>query len=122
MPRSIPAYAGEPDNWMVWRMGAEVYPRVCGGTLPATAGGPTLIGLSPRMRGNPLRYAAAHKNLGSIPAYAGEPPFSIPPAQHPRVYPRVCGGTRLPYGGDVRHRGLSPRMRGNLPGVNSSTV
>ena len=54
---------------------------------------------------------------GSIPACAGEPaPFqgSVP---MPTVYPRVCGGTvQIPV--LINHAGgLSPRVRGNLPGA-----
>ena len=35
------------------------------------------------------------------------------------VYPRVCGGTRLPVGSKSSDRGLSPRVRGNLPSSKS---
>ena len=84
----------------------RVYPRVCGGTCHRP-------GLSPRVRGN----RSVVPDMGSIPACAGEPPTtpirrsipacagepgSIPAcAGEPRcreVYPRVCGGTDMPWG------------------------
>ena len=92
---------------------ARVYPRVCGGTqaqvvylvctlktmgsIPACAGEPRpsisqIIGphgLSPRVRGNPIR--TVFRVSGSIPACAGEPHDVHGSAD--AVYPRVCGGT-----------------------------
>ena len=111
--RSIPAYAGEPGCRCCSGGRQEVYPRVCGGTpLPPGPGNPT-GGLSPRMRGNQGRHVATGTNLGSIPAYAGEPCSHQTIIAVRKVYPRVCGGTssrrRAGYGMD----GLSPRMRGN---------
>ena len=50
-----------------------VYPRACGGTQGALEAGQDLLGLSPRLRGNP--FDPDHKSSGvrSIPAPAGEP-------------------------------------------------
>ena len=53
--RSIPACAGEPldDSGIpgaVW-----VYPRVCGGTKRGSILIRAMLGLSPRVRGNPPR-------------------------------------------------------------------
>ena len=53
--------------------------------------------------------------MGSIPASAGEP-SSVPDARKIHgVYPRECGGT--PPVSIIRQpgKGLSPRVRGNLP-------
>ena len=50
---------------------------------------------------------------GSIPACAGEPPWSAPATPSKRVYPRVCGGTDIPALIDRLREGLSPRVRGN---------
>ena len=59
------------------RAGRTVYPRVCGGTLHATyARVIPDMGLSPRVRGNPLGTGHAEQDDGLL-----------------RVYPRVCGGT-----------------------------
>ena len=50
-----------------------VYPRVCGGTQLAVFMATLDQGLSPRVRGNPMRGGAMAACLGSIPACAGEP-------------------------------------------------
>ena len=110
---SIPAYAGEPGCRRgiggPWR----VYPRVCGGTYHVESSAVSMTGLSPRMRGN-LEIPRSHVALGgSIPAYAGEPAFSLLLASPERVYPRVCGGTFGLRAQSTRTVGLSPRMRGN---------
>ena len=76
----------------------------------------TREGLSPRVRGNPVRRRGCDQPGGSIPACAGEPPPNRPPRTEPRVYPRVCGGTTSPGRPCRCGRGLSPRVRGNHPG------
>ena len=95
---SIPACAGEPG---ASRSGHSL------DTLGQTAG------LSPRVRGNPLRGGAGDAAAGSIPACAGEPARSGRPGWHPTVYPRVCGGTFKGFIEPAHKRGLSPRVRGN---------
>ena len=93
--RSIPACAGEPDYARLRFSDISVYPRVCGGTLVAKVEARKETGLSPRVRGN--RHAANDPvaGQGSIPACAGEPPLWTMSTLAPRVYPRVCGGTRI---------------------------
>ena len=110
---SIPACAGEPTARHRARLGAGVYPRVCGGTARPDV--PRLIrwGLSPRVRGNPVRWPSGGPNAGSIPACAGEPSGAARSGRGPRVYPRVCGGTIIASATDVNLAGLSPRVRGN---------
>ena len=75
----------------------------------------TLMGLSPRVRGNPNWKATMIASERSIPAGAGEPNRWQSTRGQKSVYPRGCGGT----GGDVCDIqivcGLSPRVRGNLP-------
>ena len=70
---SIPAPAGEPITEYIDAVVAEVYPRACGGTIPAWQVADMTSGLSPRLRGNhnPQDHDAPH--VGSIPAPAGEP-------------------------------------------------
>ena len=131
--RSIPAGAGEPQTGPHWREDRRVYPRGCGGTrssmspawrsqvYPRGCGGTSRFacrakvdtGLSPRVRGNPLRIAGVSPVIGSIPAGAGEPSgaWTCPAAR--RVYPRGCGGTRSAARGPRLRQGLSPRVRGN---------
>ena len=70
---SIPAYAGEPPQYLLSRCPAQVYPRVCGGTPSGSRRRVTAKGLSPRMRGNRGALGEALVHQGSIPAYAGEP-------------------------------------------------
>ena len=91
---SIPACAGEPVDNPQALPPERVYPRVCGGTLRRAAlfGGDG--GLSPRVRGNPMRLNAQAAHDRSIPACAGEPEWVIADWCANRVYPRVCGGTR----------------------------
>ena len=72
-------------------------------------------GLSPRVRGNPKRRAPTQAEARSIPACAGEPQQRSAQWGRLPVYPRVCGGTMLPFNAGGRTSGLSPRVRGNLP-------
>ena len=120
---SIPARAGEPSvkdpRWTT--MMSEVYPRPCGGAAC------------------PLRDQVGLRIDGSIPARAGEPAAGTrrlhlrvvdglsPPVRGSRpgsqdrrsawkvVYPRPCGGARVParHSGIIRGRGLSPPVRGS---------
>ena len=111
--RSIPACAGEPAATVAIADLARVYPRVCGGTEQALNLPFAILGLSPRVRGNPPCLHSAIPGWRSIPACAGEPATVLEVALDLGVYPRVCGGTRsLPYAMDLRS-GLSPRVRGN---------
>ena len=87
---------------------------MCGGTiagLPSVKGG---IGLSPRVRGNPLPRWRREAGAGSIPACAGEPAAARRDFRNKRVYPRVCGGTTPVAAVAAANEGLSPRVRGNL--------
>ena len=122
--RSIPACAGEPCRRSPAPSSAAVYPRVCGGTPGDTHGKGTAGGLSPRVRGNLGVRVRNPSPLGSIPACAGEPVYPRPRGGNARVYPRVCGGTRVVM--ILLHTlyGLSPRVRGNpsKPGVDRTSA
>ena len=76
-----------------------------------------LQGLSPRVRGNLIRYTrgatAGHRGR-SIPARAGEPGTVGCGALPASVDPRACGGTISGAIPDRAGPGLSPRVRGNL--------
>ncbi len=97
--RSIPACTGEPTaprNCLPFVM---VYPRVYGGTELAHPPPRRILGLSPRVRGNHLRFGLGAVHAGSIPACTGEPRFWNAAPGEGRVYPRVYGGTQpLRYG------------------------
>ena len=101
MQRSIPARAGEPAYAVPWPTmpSCRVYPRACGGTAHRYGSGADPEGLSPRVRGNPLRISVCARwaDHGSIPARAGEP-----------------GATVYRCPAHAKHLvGLSPRVRGN---------
>ena len=93
--------------------GKRVYPRVCGGTLQKALRGSVMLGLSPRVRGNPQKTAARPGHPWSIPACAGEPGGAGAARSLAGVYPRVCGGTWRRRCCPKSGRGLSPRVRGN---------
>ena len=114
-PGSIPACAGEPSRPTRRSRLGGVYPRVCGGTSTCRVTVVPAKGLSPRVRGNQGVGRGGAVRDGSIPACAGEPGASFQAADPPRVYPRVCGGTRIPIHEGGSLMGLSPRVRGNRP-------
>ena len=119
---SIPACAGEPSSPHAGGVARQVYPRVCGGTQSAVGRMTPPLGLSPRVRGNPLAMSTAVRFAGSIPACAGEPPASCITPPGISVYPRVCGGTPPAAAAARRPPGLSPRVRGNLRNVPKNIV
>ena len=110
---SIPACAGEPLSVVAASGHRKVYPRVCGGTGRLYNAGRTLLGLSPRVRGNRRPASADARPDGSIPACAGEPPADDALVDFVKVYPRVCGGTVPDHLANALLPGLSPRVRGN---------
>ena len=110
---SIPASAGEPPPSRAGRRADRVYPRECGGTQTKHRPCLDARGLSPRVRGNPPPPRRTARPAGSIPASAGEPRRSRAWNWSRRVYPRECGGTRLPAALTELPNGLSPRVRGN---------
>ena len=70
-------------------------------------------GLSPRGRGNQHKMAPLPLQVGSIPAWAGQPLSTQWHGSPVRVYPRVGGATTASYGSLTSGDGLSPRGRGN---------
>ena len=117
---SIPARAGEPCVGDPAGMDSGVYPRTCGGTVPAHCSPPLGSGLSPHVRGNHYIPDGWRLPSGSIPARAGEPRSSRSRSPRPRVYPRTCGGTWRTSSLPSRNPGLSPHVRGNLSNANES--
>ena len=112
--RSIPAWAGEPGSERERSRFPGVYPRVGGGTAWVWITMGSVMGLSPRGRGNPVVGQPATPVGRSIPAWAGEPGPGARRRVSTPVYPRGGGGTRW-SGSQPRSRGgLSPRGRGNL--------
>ena len=111
---SIPACAGEPPVVSVSPSNPGVYPRVCGGTAGIRILAAGQAGLSPRVRGNRRRGGPKPAGGGSIPACAGEPNGNALTGYAGQVYPRVCGGTAMAPKSCLLPAGLSPRVRGNL--------
>ena len=110
---SIPACAGSPVYPRIASGRAQVYPRVCGVTRWASPRSHSSWGLSPRVRGHQSTQWLARRWSGSIPACAGSP-TGRPQAGHVgRVYPRVCGVTRVELRIPINDAGLSPRVRGH---------
>ncbi len=70
---SIPAWAGEPATTSLAVALRTVYPRVGGGALAQLHSVIETTGLSPRGRGSLSSSGCAMMQLGSIPAWAGEP-------------------------------------------------
>ena len=92
-----------------------VYPRAYGGTRSVASGMDSTCGLSPRVRGNLWLEIVVYSPVRSIPARTGEPIVVLLRVIRPWVYPRAYGGTvhvKITIRGP---RGLSPRVRGNLP-------
>ena len=111
--RSIPAHAGEPRTPTRLLPSWSVYPRPRGGTAQASTQAPMKTGLSPPTRGNlELSYYIDPRDR-SIPAHAGEPPYSSVRFDLPSVYPRPRGGTRVASSVVASGIGLSPPTRGN---------
>ena len=113
---SIPACAGEPRFGLRGFVDFRVYPRVCGGTIVYRAGVGLRLGLSPRVRGNPLIPAEVSSTSWVYPRVCGGTACggkSFRPPRGRRVYPRVCGGTSDKSRTTDNPAGLSPRVRGN---------
>ena len=87
---------------------------MCGGTGGREIALGDTDGLSPRVRGNLEDISFVLAEIGSIPACAGEPSPRRGRWRTWWVYPRVCGGTAVGTHTTSPHRGLSPRVRGNL--------
>ena len=111
--RTIPACTGEPDRRAAPSTVARDYPRVYGGTSDPSTISTLVMGLSPRVRGNPREGQRCPRSARTIPACTGEPLPTSRGLPTPWDYPRVYGGT--PHLSYVVHcsKGLSPRVRGN---------
>ena len=90
---------------------------MCGGTDYERWSNCWFEGLSPRVRGNRNRWRCRSYIERTIPACAGEPGADNSWPSNPTDYPRVCGGTFQSRILTFLEPGLSPRVRGNPPGM-----
>ena len=109
----IPACAGQPSFRSLRRSCAWAYPRVCGATEHLSGRLCRLLGLSPRVRGNPSALLHLRDRTGPIPACAGQPIRQLESTLLSGAYPRVCGATAAKVARSYAKGGLSPRVRGN---------
>ena len=93
---------------------ARDHPRVCGEHRFSIHHAADVLGSSPRMRGTPVRGRSAVKEMGIIPAYAGNTPWLLPVSGLARDHPRVCGEHSSSPWMLSEATGSSPRMRGTL--------
>ena len=113
LPRSIPAWAGEPVRLIPNAHLRRVYPRVGRGNRLTCRLQKVHYGSIPAWAGNHPLPPPEPLLLGSIPAWAGEPPPTLRTRLNATVYPRVGGGTFCTQLCGVPVVGLSPRGRGN---------
>ena len=70
------------------------------------------MGLSPPTRGIRLVLVQVHMRLRSIPAYAGDPDWTLAWRNSSGVYPRLRGGSSILVRAPDATAGLSPPTRG----------
>ena len=114
--RSIPACAGEPATGSGGAAHGGVDPRVCGGAIGRRVWPRAWAGRSPRVRGSLERIDVPLREVGSIPACAGEPNRARDAPARARVDPRVCGGAPARASSVAAFCGRSPRVRGSPGG------
>ena len=117
IPWIIPAYAGNTNPHKTVHDCERDHPRVCGEHLPTASVFHPLTGSSPRMRGTPGCGAAALRQGGIIPAYAGNTQRAAFGPLVVRDHPRVCGEHYWRMTSPRAPRGSSPRMRGTHVGL-----
>ena len=88
------------------------HPRACG-EHPNTASSLYMsLGSSPRMRGTPVTPLCRPREVGIIPAHAGNTVGVDVDAERPWDHPRACGEHITLGAAKTGTRGSSPRMRG----------
>ena len=117
----IPAYAGntslhDPDSKQLGD-----HPRVCGEHVDRQSFAVRKWGSSPRMRGTLGFHVIVFHDAGIIPAYAGNTGGTQVIIAAKGDHPRVCGEHDFWAAGVLLGWGSSPRMRGTLRLLISST-
>ncbi len=124
--RFIPVGAGNSIASSSVRPVTPVYPRGCGElcvtVFPYNRG----FGLSPWVRGTPVRYHPTPTNRRFIPVGAGNSAIIMISSCGVSVYPRGCGELAFQLATSNTHDGLSPWVRGTrkspVGDVNQSAV
>ncbi len=110
---AIPAWAGEPRAARSTRTARRGHPRVGGGTRANRCPPITIVGPSPRGRGNRAPGGERAPVDRAIPAWAGEPRHGGVGEACATGHPRVGGGTGRRTSPEQIAAGPSPRGRGN---------
>ena len=90
---SIPTCVGQPGIEKSRVAVTSVYPHVCGATQRTHQTHQYLLGLSPRVWGNPSCRGAVWEDARSIPTCVGQPCMLGRRHYLNQVYPHVCGAT-----------------------------
>ena len=111
-PGIIPAHAGNTTSYVECRNRSRDHPRACGEHRFHTKSFMYCRGSSPRMRGTLGRLAGHGRNIGIIPAHAGNTPHRLPSIPDTGDHPRACGEHQFDRWLAEAGAGSSPRMRG----------
>ena len=112
--RPIPTCVGQPRTPPPACAWGRAYPHVCGATHPTPEDGISVLGLSPRVWGNPSCDWSSVNFDRPIPTCVGQPQCRRCRLIRTTAYPHVCGATRLAAACRASGTGLSPRVWGNL--------
>ena len=118
----IPALAGNTRGGIGYRALSGDHPRACGEHLRGMRPSHSSGGSSPRLRGTPDVYPFLPVWGGIIPALAGNTTNVWMPAMRARDHPRACGEHVIQVASQHGHQGSSPRLRGTLVGVGTSSI
>ncbi len=112
--RFIPVGAGNSCSRHARHTQAAVYPRGCGELFLKALRKPSMIGLSPWVRGTLFSGHSVVIAQRFIPVGAGNSLLLLALLVFPAVYPRGCGELFSIAQRDPRWGGLSPWVRGTL--------
>ena len=111
--RPIPTCVGQPIFFSLHLLENKAYPHVCGATTRPRLLFGRVIGLSPRVWGNPSALAPDAQPARPIPTCVGQPLVVAAARRFPTAYPHVCGATFQQSHLWHLLEGLSPRVWGN---------
>ena len=118
----IPACAGNTVRGWKFRRSKGDHPRVCGEHCVLIGNTDMASGSSPRVRGTPGRRLSSCRQRGIIPACAGNTVCCLRLGGLGWDHPRVCGEHHRILLTIQHPVGSSPRVRGTLDRISSSSV